>query len=135
MSMLEASPERAARDAATKLGSLVTDLDLMITYQAASPAPRTTSAWLPRSRRNRTPCAGNTPISTSLASGQTALLDEVRTDYEQRIATLTRLAAADLEVVRPDTPRNPAHRLGNESHGTHERALPLCRYSDRLIAP
>ena len=72
VSLLEASSERAGRDAAAKLASMVTDLDLMITkYQSeavatseADSAPTAAGEeLLLRSRRSRTRCASSTRSS------------------------------------------------------------------------
>ena len=100
VALLEASPERAARDAATKLASLVTDLDLLITQASSTEDDERLAAIASQQDAVRSQYAE----FQGLASGQSALLDEVQTDYEARIDRLTDWPTPSWKWFGPETP-------------------------------
>jgi hypothetical protein len=100
VSQLEDSSERMARDAATKLASLVTDLDLLITQAPSTEAEEHLQAIASQQDAVRRQFAD----FQSLASGQTALLDEVRTAYEARIDRLAAWPPPAWKFYPPEDP-------------------------------
>ncbi len=112
-SLFEASPERLARDAATKLASLVTDLDLTITRYEAATLATSEQVSAPTAEADELLAAIASQQDEvrkqyedfqSLASGQTALLDEVKTGYESRIDRLTAWPPAAWNWYGPPAP-------------------------------
>jgi hypothetical protein len=100
VSLAETSPERMARDAATKLGTLVTDLDLLITQAPSAESEELLQAIASQQDAVRRQYAD----FQGLASGQTALLDEVRTAYEARIDRLAAWPPPAWKFYPPEDP-------------------------------
>ena len=98
LSALDGSAERAARDAATKLTSMVTDLDLAITQYPTGPfddsAAGAVAKWEAEEQmyaiqRQQTDVLSQYKTFLAKAAGLTSLIEEIDTAYTARMKTLT----------------------------------------------